>query len=167
MQAGRTEALQRMPIFGGVRTDTLAALIDAATTHAVAPGGLFFREGERADSMFVLESGSVEIVRRWEGREYTLARLAQGDCFGEMAIIDLLPRSASVRALEPCTAIEISSTSLFRLYESDLEQFALVQMNVARELSRRIRASDDRLFRALIGVERQDGVPTPAVHLSR
>jgi CRP-like cAMP-binding protein len=151
MPGDRTEALQRMPIFGGVRRDMLAALLEVATTRTLLPGEYFFREGDRAESMFVLESGEVEVLRAWEEREHRLARLGAGDCFGEMALLDLLPRSASVRAVMPCTAIELSTASLFRLYETDLEQFALVQMNVARELSRRLREADARLLRATLG----------------
>jgi CRP-like cAMP-binding protein len=151
MQRDRTEALQRMPIFGGVRQDTLAALLDAAATRTRLPDEYFFREGDHAESMFVLESGEIDVLRRYAGREHLLARLGAGDCFGEMALLDLLPRSASVRAVSPCTAIELSSASLFRLYETDLEQFALVQMNVARELSRRLREADERLLQATLG----------------
>jgi CRP-like cAMP-binding protein len=146
----RAEALQRMPIFGGLRPETLVALLAAAAAREVPPGEYFFREGDRADSMFVLESGVVEVLRGHDGREHVLARLAAGDCFGEMALLDLLPRSASVRAAARCSAIELSAAGLYRLYETDLEQFALVQMNVARELSRRLREADDRFFRAAL-----------------
>jgi CRP-like cAMP-binding protein len=151
MQRDRTEALQGMPIFGGLRRDTLAALLDTAASRTQLAGECFFREGDRAESLFVLESGEVEVFRLYDGREHLLARLGAGDCFGEMALLDLLPRSATVRALTPCTAIELSTASLFRLYETDLEQFALVQMNVARELSRRLREADERLLQATRG----------------
>jgi CRP-like cAMP-binding protein len=151
MAQDRTEALQRMPIFGGVRIDTLAALLEVAVMATRSSGEYFFREGDRAESLFVLENGEVEVLRSYEAREHLLARLGAGDCFGEMALLDLLPRSASVRAATPCTAIELSSASLFRLYETDLEQFALVQMNVARELSRRLREADARLLHATLG----------------
>jgi CRP-like cAMP-binding protein len=107
--------------------------------------------------MFVLESGEVAVLKRWEGRQYLLGNLRQGDCFGEMALLDLFPRSASVLALAPCTAIELSTASFFSLYETDIEQFALVQMNIARELSRRLRAADERRFRAQVGAP----YPTP------
>jgi CRP/FNR family cyclic AMP-dependent transcriptional regulator len=80
-----------------------------------------------------------------------LRRLEQGDCFGEMALLDLFPRSASVRADEDCSAIEISSANLMRLFERDVEQFALIQMNIAREMSRRLRVTGDLLFRARMG----------------
>jgi CRP-like cAMP-binding protein len=96
--------------------------------------------------MYVLESGRAAVVKEWQGRELLLRELGPGDCFGEMALIDLSPRSASVQALEDCSAFEIFAASLHQLYQRDLEQFALIQMNMARELSRRLRATDERLL---------------------
>jgi CRP-like cAMP-binding protein len=151
MQESRIAALQAMPIFGGLRPDVLAALLETATAVTVPKDSFFFHEGEAAGSMFVLESGEVAVLKHWGGQEHLLGRLRQGDCFGEMALLDLFPRSASVRALEPCTAIELSTASLYKLYETDLAQFALVQMNIARELSRRLRVADEQRFRARVG----------------
>jgi CRP-like cAMP-binding protein len=68
-----------------------------------------------------------------------------------MALLDLFPRSASVRADENCSAIRITSDNLLRLFERDAEQFALIQMNIGREISRRLRATDELLFRARMG----------------
>ncbi|MGA8055241.1 MAG: cyclic nucleotide-binding domain-containing protein, partial [Burkholderiales bacterium] len=104
----------------------------------------------KAESMFVLESGAVAILKGLGGQQYRLGQLRQGDCFGEMALLDLFPRCASILALEPCTAIDLSTASFLRMYETDLDQFALIQMNIARELSRRLRAADERLFRAWV-----------------
>ena len=84
-------------------------------------------------------------------------RFGPGDCFGEMALLDLYPRSASVRAEADCTAIELAPDNLLRLFEHDAEQFALIQMNIAREMSRRLRATDELLFRARMG----DAPPAP------
>ena len=53
--------------------------------------------------------------------------------------MDLLPRSASVRAVEDCTAIRLSAANLYQVYEQDLKQFALIQMNMGREVTRRLR----------------------------
>ena len=153
MQPTRIKALQAMPIFGGIRDDVLAGLVEAAATVAVAPGEYFFREGDRAESMYVLETGEVSLLKHWEGEPHALARLYAGDCFGEMALLDLFPRSASVLAIVPCTAIELSARSLYLLCETHIQQFALIQMNIARELSRRLRAADERLFRAHVGAD--------------
>jgi CRP-like cAMP-binding protein len=61
--------------------------------------------------------------------------------------MDLFPRSASVLAVEPCTALQLTSDSFYQLYGEDLGQFALIQMNLGREVSRRLRAADERWFR--------------------
>ena len=145
MQHSRIELLQRMPIFGGIREDILKFLLDLSPVVFVAQGDVFFREGDKAESMFVLERGKVAVLRGEQGCEYLLHNLGEGDCFGEMALIDLSPRSASVRAIEDCIAIEISTASLYKVYEKDLEQFALIEMNMGREVSRRLREADAAL----------------------
>jgi len=151
MSATRIELLQAMPIFGAIREDTLQFLL--AQTRLVSPtaGEFFFREGDEATGMFVLERGRVLISKRWQNRDFVLRQLGQGDCFGEMALMDLQPRSASVKALEDCSAIELSADDLYRLFEHDAEQFALIQMNMGREVCRRLRATDELLFRAEMG----------------
>jgi len=153
MHTAHIELLQQMPIFGGLRADALGILLDEATTVQVPAQAFFFREGDPAVSMFVLERGHVAVLRTWQGRELLLSRFKQGDCFGEMALLDLFPRSASVRAEADCTAIELTPAHLYRLYERDAAQFAMVQMNIAREISRRLRETDDLLFRARMAAE--------------
>jgi CRP/FNR family cyclic AMP-dependent transcriptional regulator len=66
--------------------------------------------------------------------------------FGEMAVMDLRPRSASVQAIENSAAICLSAANLYRVYARDLKQFALIQMNMGREVCRRFRETDERLF---------------------
>ena len=149
MEAKRVALLQQMPLFGGIREDILAFLVSVSRDAQVAGGEFFFREGDRGESMFVLESGTVDVIRNGGDTPVVLCTLGAGDSFGEMALIDLGPRSASVRAMEDCSGFEIFAGGLFALYERDLEQFALIQMNMARELSRRLRRADDRLLDVL------------------
>ena len=146
MDDRRIQLLQRTPIFGAIQPPTLEVLLGRTVNVQVPAGAHFFREGEAANAMFVLESGRVAVVKRWEGVDRHLRDLSAGDCFGEMALIDMSPRSASVIALEDCLAIRLTNADLYRVYRADLEQFALIQMNIARELSRRLRIANERLF---------------------
>ena len=143
--------LQQMPIFGAIDDDALKFLLDPVPSITVPKGEYFFRENDPADCMYVLESGRVAVLKQWQGRELALRMLAAGDCFGEMALLDLFPRSASVRAVEDCVAFELSPSDLLRLFEHDKEQFAMVQMNIAREMCRRLRVTDEMLFEATMG----------------
>ncbi len=151
MRDARIELLQQMPVFGGVRADILEFLLDLCPIVSVAANGFFFREDEPGDAMFVLEAGNVWVLKSWQGEDHLLQTLTAGDCFGEMAVMDHCPRSASVRAIEDCSAIRISSADLYQVYAQDLKQFALIQMNMGREVCRRLRDADHRLFSAKMG----------------
>ena len=146
MRESRIELLQCTPVFGGIRADILRALLGLCPVVTVPTNQYFFREHDQANSMFVLEAGKVVVLKVRRGHEHVLNFLSEGDCFGEMALMDLSPRSASIRAVEDCTAIRVSAANLYKIYERDPKQFALIQMNMGREVSRRLRAADERLF---------------------
>jgi CRP/FNR family transcriptional regulator, cyclic AMP receptor protein len=145
--------LQAMPVFGGLREPVLSHISEHARSISRDTGSYFFCEGDQATSLFVLNQGKVGVFKNWHGSETLLCEIASGDCFGEMAIMDMMPRSASVRALEPCTAIEISTENLREIYELDSDQYTMLQMNLGREVSRRLRRNDELLFRLLMGDE--------------
>ncbi|MDX1812133.1 MAG: cyclic nucleotide-binding domain-containing protein [Gammaproteobacteria bacterium] len=142
--------LQDTPIFGGVSDETVGFILENSNKIHRNDGEYFFKEKEVSDSMFLLISGSVNVVRFWQGKYYVLNTLFSGDCFGEMAIVEHVHRSASVYALEHCNALEISNKTLLNLYQRDLKQFALLQMNLGREISRRLRSANERLFQHYI-----------------
>ncbi len=152
MAPGRIELLQAMPIFGALRDDALECLLEDAPWVQQRAGDYYFREGDAAQCMYVIEAGTVEVLKRWDGSDWPLHRLHAGDCFGEMALMDYFPRSASVRVIEDCRAVEIAAPALHRLAERDMEQFALIQMNIGREVCRRLRATDELLFQVRRGV---------------
>ena len=148
----RIQLLRNTPIFGGVADETLTFLLDRVAEVVVRKGEFFFLEGDEGKSAFVLERGSVSILKQWEGKSYLLRRLQAGDCLGEVALMDFCRRSASVLADEDCAAIELSTSDLRQLAVRDLEQFTMIYMNMGRELCRRLRDADERLFRAKVEV---------------
>ena len=156
MHEARIELLQRMPVFGGIRTEVLQFLLGLCPIVSVPANDFFFRERDKGDSMFVLEMGKAAILKSWRGQDYLLRTLNEGDCFGEMAVMDHCPRSASVRAVEDCVAIHISAANLYQVYAQDLKQFALMQMNMGREVCRRLREADNMLFGVKLGTSHSD-----------
>ena len=157
MTENRIDLLKKMPVFGGAKDETLAFILEQTRDFMVGAGECFFREGDRAESIYVLEGGRVEVVRSHDGQDVRLNELGPGDCFGEMSLIECRNRSATVRALEDCTAIELPLETLHALYEHDLDQFALIQMNIAREISRRLRAADRRIFESMVAARETGG----------
>ena len=82
MQEARIELLQQMPIFGGVRTETLGILLACCPIASVPSNEFFFREHDQGDSMFVLETGKAAVLKSWRGQDCLLQTLNEGDCFG-------------------------------------------------------------------------------------
>ena len=148
----RIRLLRNTPIFGGIADEILALLLDRVAEIALRKGEPFFLEGDDGVSAFVLERVSVSILKKWEGKSYLLRHLHPGDCFGEVALMDFCRRSASVVADEDCVAIELSTSDLRKVAGKDLEQFTMIYMNMGRELCRRLRDADERLFQAKIEV---------------
>ncbi|TWU40985.1 cAMP-activated global transcriptional regulator CRP [Novipirellula artificiosorum] len=146
MRKEQTDLLRRMPAFGGLQNESIELILFHSREWVLEANDYFFREGEPGDSLFVIEIGTVLIQRSWKGTPIVLGRLAGGDCFGEMSLIDFQKRSASVIAESSCQAIEVPSKSLRSLFQHDLEQYAMIMMNLGREVSRRLRAADECLF---------------------
>ncbi len=148
MKRARIEALLGTPLFGGINQEVVAFLLEEAAVVDVREGDWFFRQGDVGTSAFLLERGNVSVLKSHDGCDHFLRRLDVGDFFGEVALLDFGPRSASIRAEVDCSAIEISAQNLSRAARNDIEQFALIYMNLGRELSRRLRDADERLFRS-------------------
>ena len=100
----RLELLAGMAVFGALNEQTLELITRLAVPVRKAAGEHFFLEGDAGDDMYVLRSGEVEIYKTWRSEERMLALMKAGDCFGEMALVDLFPRSASARAAKDCEA---------------------------------------------------------------
>jgi len=104
-------------------------------------GDFIFREGEQGDTAYVVESGVVELVK-FTGEDYvTLVEVFTGTLFGEMAIIDGSPRSASARAKEECTLKEITEEQL-KAYMSRSPETSLDMM---RRLASYARTANEKL----------------------
>lgn len=146
MERARLELLQSMPVFGGASEAAIELLMGQAELVPLRKGEVVFHQGDIADAMYVIESGSVAVYREQYGEEMLVRTLNQGDCFGEMSLLDLYPRSCSVIATDACVLIKITLQSLFGLYRDHLEQFVMIQMNIGREISRRLRLTDEKLF---------------------
>lgn len=135
--------LRNIGLFGALSDDVLSHLSSTLTPTSHPAGECVFREGSDAREMFVLVSGELEVLKRSKsGVEARVALLGPGDWFGEMSILDVQPRSATVRTLAPARLLKITSADLDALYRFDVKSYALIVLNLARELSRRLRVAD-------------------------
>jgi CRP-like cAMP-binding protein len=136
--AGNAEFLKRVSWFQDLDQRSLEAISNAAVEQTYQPGQLIMRQGDTGVGAFIVRSGKVEVVQERDGKEQKLATLGPGDVVGEMALLDEFPRSASVRAVEPTTALGIQRWHFKGILESH-PQLALALLPI---LTRRIRAAE-------------------------
>ena len=105
-------------------------------------GDVIFRQGEVGNCMFVIQSGRAEVIGERDGQEIRLAELAQGDFFGEMALFEKIPRSATVRAVTEVRALTVDKKILLKKIHEDPS----LAFRIMQTMSRRIRDLDTQLM---------------------
>jgi len=120
--------LAKMPLFAGQQHDVLLAVAERMVARYVPCGEMIFTEGEPGDTLYVVDSGSVEIAASARAGSETLARMGPDQFFGEMALLTGKPRTTAARA--------VSDTSLWALGRSDFEDLALRHPSISLALSR-------------------------------
>jgi CRP-like cAMP-binding protein len=143
--------LAGISIFGGLRPETVSFLLERTQPLRVAKGDVFFHEGDSASALYILLSGRADVLKSHVARSgetewIRIAQLKAGEFFGEVSLLAVMPRGATVKATEDCDALRLRFTDLYALYTRSLEQFAILIMNLGREVSRRLWKTDQRLL---------------------
>jgi len=110
-----------------------------------ANGEIIVREGEMGREMYVIQRGSVEVVKTLGGRSVVLATLERGSFFGEMSLLESLPRNATVRAKGDTQLLVIEPGGLLLKIRRD-PTFAFEML---QHMSRRVRDLDEQLMHVL------------------
>ncbi len=163
-----THALRMVPFFAEMNLEEAAELADRLVLRRFGPGQVIFHHGDPGGLLYIISKGKVKInYSTPEGQEATLAILGAGDFFGELALLDDSPRSASAQALEITDTLTLHRED-FRRYLGSNPQFALhVLQSMARNIRRLNSQLSDiffldlpgRLARTLLRLADQHGRP--------
>ena len=153
MDDRRIRQVRDVSIFGALRPETIEFLLGRAGRVETRAGELLVRDKEPGGDLLVLETGRAEVFKE-RGSPATRVRLAElgpGDCIGETSILAIMPRSASVLALEDCVALRLRCEDLLALRDYDVEQFSILVLNLGRETARRLWVTNELLLERMIG----------------
>lgn len=167
MAMSYTELLQKVSLFQNVDAEELERLAALLQPREVRRDTQIVAQDEPGDSMFVIARGRVKVVLFGDnGREVILTLLKAGDFFGEMALVDDLPRSANVVAQEDSTVLILKRDQ----FVEHVRNSPSTALNIMGELSRRLRRADEiignlatldvygRVAHIMIDLAKQDGV---------
>jgi CRP/FNR family transcriptional regulator, cyclic AMP receptor protein len=136
--------LRSTPFFGGLSDASLDLLVTMLVERSFDVGATVVAEGEPGRSMFIVHSGELVVSKRGDsGCAIRIAGLEHGDFFGEMTLIEMQNRSATVVAESPIVLYELTAGKLYSYYKADIYAYVMVMQNINRELCRRLRRADD------------------------
>jgi len=134
--------IRSVPIFSELEESTVKQIVDIGLIRKYTKNSIVFLEEEAGAILFIISTGKVKIVRTDdEGKEVILSILGPGDFFGEMALLDGMPRSATVVVLSDSELFVINRREFIKLIEGSPQ----VATSLLRELTRRLRKADEQI----------------------
>jgi CRP/FNR family cyclic AMP-dependent transcriptional regulator len=139
---GHEDALRNVPLFAGLESSDLHRLARILVPRQYEAGEVIIKEGDEAVGFFVISSGKVRVVKDLGAdKEQTLATLTPGEFFGETALLDGYPRTASVEAVEKTECLALTRWD----FMSELKGSPTIAVEIVRVLARRLRQTDASL----------------------
>lgn len=135
------EPLARVPLFSGLESEDLARLAEASRVQTFPPATSIVEMGEPGRSLYLVTEGEVAVLYPARETEFELARLGPGEFFGEMALLNDKPRSATVRSVGEVSAIVLDKTE----FRAIVLERPLVALELIEALSVRIRQADEQI----------------------
>ncbi len=135
-------------MFGGLTEDQLKIIHDYLDEQSYAKGTRILKQGEPNNTVYFIAEGEVSIQKHPLGKEdqqRVITTLHVGDSFGEMELIDIQSCAASAVCLTDVTVISLSNQSLYKLSTTHLKTYTMLILNLARDISRRLRSTDNLL----------------------
>ncbi|MBP1747899.1 MAG: Crp/Fnr family transcriptional regulator [Deltaproteobacteria bacterium] len=145
------DSLRSVDLFSNLRDNDLETISRILYMNTYHRGQLIFQEGEEGDALFIVLGGKVKVcLYDEEGREYVLDVIGKDGFFGELALIDELPRSANILATETCNLLIIRRNDFMKL----LMENPSISINILKVMAGRLRVADERIkWLAFLNVE--------------
>ena len=145
------DKLKDYSLFGGLDHETITYLRSLMREEHFKRGQTIFLTGSDGDEVCFIVEGQVSIVAKGN----KIAQISEGEQFGEMHIIDIMPRSADVIADTEGRFLALHHGDLFKLRKLDPDAFSLVMLNCSRDISRRLRHMNENYVKLLESMEKK------------
>ena len=134
-----SSALERYSLFDGLHKEQIDKVLSLMEHEVFEAGTDIIVEGTHVGKIRFILEGRVAVVKSG----IILMEIEEGAVFGEMEVVDIHPAEATVKALAETKVLTLSIDALGDIYETDLKTYAFLLMNLARDISRRLRRMDD------------------------
>ncbi|MCX8110614.1 MAG: Crp/Fnr family transcriptional regulator [Syntrophorhabdaceae bacterium] len=136
------ETIKNVNLFNILDDEDIKLISRIATIKSIPKGYVVFQEGEKGDALYIIIKGKVKVsLYDDEGREYILDIIGKDGFFGELSILDDLPRSANIVTTEDCEFIILKRDDFIKL----LMENPAITVNILKTMAARLRAADERI----------------------
>ena len=138
--------LSEIAIFGGFLERQLSEIFKYLEECLFKKGEYIFQRGDEPSYIYIVKKGKIDLLITKQKVILKKKTLGVGDCFGEASLMAMHKHTATAVALEDSEVMVLSRRALMHLQKQDSKLFALLMMNIARELARRLELTDEILL---------------------
>lgn len=138
--------MNTISIFGALNEKELAVLVRLLHKVTYTEGERIFEEGDEATHIYIIQSGIVKLVINIDTEPLEIAELRNGHCFGETAVIGILPHSATAMSMCDTELLVLTGEALLSLFKTENLLFGKLILNIAREACRRLHKADETIL---------------------
>jgi len=143
--------LSQIAIWGGLSDDQRSKVFKKLEIGIYEKGEYIFRKGDQPSHIYIVKSGKIDLFISDQDTVIAKETLTAGGCFGVAALMAMATHMGTTIAREDSEILVLSRQSLLELRHEDIHLFALLMMNIAREIARRLKLTDDILLNYVHG----------------
>ncbi|WP_321330164.1 cyclic nucleotide-binding domain-containing protein [uncultured Ilyobacter sp.] len=140
------QILNKISIFGGLDDKQLGFLFEILKQSNYKKGEYIFRQGEVPSNIYIIQKGRVRFIEELDMTPYQIFEFGEGNCIGEASVLSRQPHVVSAVACEDTVIMVLSKEDFFKIFKKDKNLFSILILNIAREICRRLKSSDDVLL---------------------
>lgn len=141
------EMLKHVTIFAGIRDDAFDRFFKVGDIITKPAGEVLIKEGTQAEEIYIVLEGNLKVILNLEEEPLELLEVKPGKIIGETSVIGIQQHSASVVTITDSKLFILSRKTLMLIHEEDPELFSHLILNIARELARRLYASNQVILK--------------------
>lgn len=143
------KVIEKTPLFSALSKEEIREMLSLMTLKNYKKGEIIFEQDSSPNNIYIIENGIVKLFHKKDGIDFDIGTFTTGNCFGEVALIGILPYIGTAIAMCELSVLQFSKISLHKLSKTNIILFNKFLFNISREVCRRLYTIDKQLVNAL------------------
>lgn len=143
------KVIEKTPLFSALSKEEIREMLSLMTLKKYKKGEIIFEQDSSPNNIYIIENGIVKLFHKKDDTEFDIGTFTTGNCFGEVALIGILPYIGTAVAMSELSVLQFSKISLHKLSKTNIMLFNKFLFNTSREVCRRLYIIDKQLVNAL------------------